>query len=115
MEIDLARYASEIVDFVNEDTLKAIDYGILDLSHIENIELRAILCHIEGLLTCELMENYEHNRTGIFRVSFCGGIWCYRQADIEIKSDSLGQLKETVISQNRIWYVFDEYLAINYY
>lgn len=29
MEIDLLKYASEIVDFLNGDTLREIDYGIL--------------------------------------------------------------------------------------
>lgn len=114
MGIDLYKYASEIVDFVNEDTLKAIDYGILDLSHIKNVELRRVFCYIERKLEDELRKNYTCNNTGIFRVSHLNGIWYYRQEKLIINSDSLGELKKSVISQKRIWYVFDEYLAINY-
>lgn len=43
MENSLARYKSEIVDFVNVDTLREIDYGILDLSRIMDYELKNVL------------------------------------------------------------------------
>lgn len=111
MEIGLTKYANEILDFLCEDTLYAIDCGILDLGHIKNVELKEVFYYLEELLTVELLLNYRQNSTGIFRVYRFGDIWCYCERHCVITGNSFGQLREKVISQNRIWYVFDETLA----
>lgn len=103
------KYADEILEFLTEDTLEAIDWGVLDLGHVKDAELRCVLMHIEHTLTMELMDNYKNNCTGIFRVSYSRGVWCYDECGIKIRAKSLKELKKTVLSQNRIWYVFDEY------
>lgn len=111
MEIDLLKYASEIVDFLNGDTLREIDYGILDLSRVGDIELRDVLFYLEELLAVELELNYRQNGTGMFRVYNFGSIWCYCEGEYVVSAYSACELKECVISDNRIWYVFDENLA----
>lgn len=111
MEIDWFKYSVEIVEFLNEKTLEKIDYGILDLSKVKNHELRSVLVFFEELLTLELKVNYLENDTGIFRVNVAGGGYCYREFAHVIEAGSIGELKEMVLSENRIWYVFDEILA----
>ena len=111
MKDSLIKYQAEVVDFLNEDTLKAIDYGVLDLSKVKNIELKRVLMYIEDILTIELELNYLNNSTGIFRVSRTRECWCYRENNQVIKADSLLELKERVLRQHRIWYVFDELLV----
>ena len=111
MEIDLARYSGEIADFLSCDTLMEIDCGILDLSHVGDIELKNVFCYLEELLAVELELNYRCNGTGIFRVHLLGKYWCYCEEDCVIVEYSANELKKSVISKNRIWYVFDEYLA----
>ena len=103
------KYAEEILEFLTKDTLESIDWGVLDLGHVENMELKCVLMQIERSLTLELMDNYRNNDTGIFRVSYCNGIWCYEEFGFTINAGSLEELEKMVISQNRIWYVFDEY------
>ena len=110
MRIDLSRFKCEIVDFCCSDTLREIDYGVLDLSQVKNHELRQALYFQEELLAVELELNYLENGTGIFRVSLEGEFWCYRQGKEVIFASSLEELKEIVEHENRIWYVFDEHL-----
>ena len=98
MSIDFVRYTSEIIEFKNAQTLEAIDWGILDLGDINDLELK-------------IMRNYNQNSTGIFRVSYFRGIWSYREYGCRIDAPSLCELKRRVIAQNRIWYVFDEFSA----
>ena len=111
MRDSLVKYQAYVVDFLNEDTLKAIDYGILDLSKIRNYELKQVLTFFENLLTTELERNYMHNNTGIFRVSREDEFWCYCEVNQTIKASSVTELKEIVLNEHRIWYVFDEMLA----
>lgn len=111
MELDLVRYAAEIVDFLSADTLEKIDYGVLDLSEVEDVELRGVLCFFEDLLTLELKVNYFENTTGIFRVHLDGEGFSYREFGHVIEADSLDDLRELVLAENRIWYVFDDFLA----
>ncbi|WP_407374847.1 hypothetical protein [Methanobrevibacter sp.] len=110
MRVSSVKYIDEIVDFVSAETLKAIDWGILDLSHIKDIQLKSILLLLEDALTVELERNYRENTTGIFRVSCLKGVWYYTEREFEIHADSLKELEMRVKGQNKIWYVFDEYL-----
>ena len=112
MGIDLAEYSGEILDFVCTETLMEIDCGILDLAHIEDAQLKCILYYLEELLTVELLMNYRQNRTGIFRVYRFGDVWCYCERECVITARSCRELKESVVSKKRIWYVFDERLAV---
>lgn len=111
MEIDWDRYRVEIVEFLNVETLRQIDCGILDLSGINDYELKGVLLFFEELLFTELKVNYLKNDTGIFRVSIIRGKYCYNEFGHIIEADSIDELKRLVISQNRIWYVFDDILA----
>ena len=104
-------YLVEIVEFLSAETLEEIDYGILDLSKIKDYGLREVLLHFEELLTLELKLNYLENDTGIFRVHAIDGRYCYREFEYVLEADSIVELKELVLSENRIWYVFDECLA----
>ena len=113
MRDSLVKYQADVVEFLNEDTLKAIDYGILDLGNIRDYELKMVLRHVESILTLELKLNYRFNSTGIFRVSKSNGCWCYRRDNHIIRAPSIRELKEHVIRENQIWYVFDEILAEN--
>lgn len=107
--MSFTRYTDEILEFITKDTLEAIDWGVLDLGHVKDKELKRVLTLIEEALTLELMDNYRNNNTGIFRVSYVEGKWCYDEYGFKLKALSLEELKQRVISQNRIWYVFDEY------
>ena len=107
MEIELAKYTNEVLDFICADTLYEIDCGTLDLGHIRNIELREVFYYLEELLYVELLLNYRQNGTGIFRVYLVGDVWCYCEGQCVITAKSCRELKESVISQNGIWYVFD--------
>lgn len=109
--LDFDKFRYEIIEFMSKETLEAIDWGVLDLGHIENYELKEILLVLEATLTLELEKNYRNNRTGIFRVSLQDRFWCYEERGIEIRAKSIGDLKRLVESQNRIWYVFDEELG----
>lgn len=109
--MEFAGFASEIMDFLSTETLRAIDYGVLDLHHIKDIELREAFCFLEELLTAELQMNYFDNSTGIFRVNTNGRFWYYKQGKHVIRADSLVELERQVNCENRIWYVFDENLA----
>ncbi len=111
MSIDFVKYTREIIEFKCAQTLEAIDWGILDLGDIDDLELKRVLIKIEEELTLELMKNYDENSTGIFRVSHFGGIWSYREFNCRIEASSLCELKRKVTAQNRIWYVFDEFSA----
>jgi len=103
------KYADEILEFLTRDTLEAIDWGVLDLGQVKDIELRGVLMCIERSLTMELMDNYKNNGTGIFRVSCHSGVWCYEEHGFRVNAMSLTELKRIIEGQNRIWYVFDEY------
>lgn len=109
MSLDFVKYAKEILEFLTTETLEAIDWGVLDLGHIKDLELKCILMHYEESLTRELKDNYKHNSTGIFRVRYFDGFWCYEEFGYRIKAENLDELKEIVIRENRIWYVFDEF------
>lgn len=111
MEIDWFKYSVEISEFLNVDTLKKIDYGILDLSRIRDRQLREVLHFFEELLKLELKVNYLENDTGLFRVEIIGNRYYYREFGYVIEAGSIGELKSQVISENRIWYVFDDILA----
>lgn len=108
MSLDLIKYKAEILEFLSHETLHAIDWGILDLGHVKDLELKCVLRVYEKSLTLELMDNYKNNSTGIFRVRYNRGIWCYEEFGCRIKAENLDELKEIVTGQNRIWYVFDE-------
>lgn len=111
MRVKLAKFSSEITDFLTIETVKAIDYGVLDLHNVENRELREVFYFFEELLAVELELNYLENKTGIFRVSKENDFWYYRQERHVIRACSLEELKRKVIVENRIWYVFDENLV----
>ena len=106
--MSLVRYREEILEFITTETLRAIDWGVLDLGHVKDLELKSILTVLEKSLTLELKDNYKNNSTGIFRVSHCNGLWCYEEFGFRVKAEGLDELKEIVIGENRIWYVFDE-------
>ena len=111
MDFNLVQYAMEIMDFLCTETLEDIDLGVLDLTFVRNPELRQVLCFIEEVLALELKVNYLENATGIFRVHVNSNGYYYKEFGYVIEADSLGELKEMVLSENRIWYVFDEELA----
>lgn len=109
MSLDLVKYTTEILEFLTTDTLEAIDWGVLDLGQVKDLELKGVLMVFEKSLTLELRDNYKNNSTGIFRVKYIDGFWCYEEFGYRIKARKLEELREIVISQNRIWYVFDEF------
>lgn len=111
MEFNLNKFRVEIVEFFNVETLREIDYGILDLSKVQDHELREVLIFFEEFLTMELKLNYLENETGLFRVRIIDGKYCYDEFGYVIEANSICELKELVLSENRIWYVFDEILA----
>lgn len=111
MEFYLNKFRVEIVEFFNAETLREIDYGILDLSKVQDHELREVLIFFEEFLTMELKLNYLENETGLFRVRIIDGKYCYDEFGYVIEASSICELKELVLSENRIWYVFDEILA----
>lgn len=113
MDFNLTHFAVEIVEFLSADTLRDIDYGVLDLSYIRDGELKEVLRFFSHILTDELKVNYLENRTGIFRVEFYENRFYYVEYGHVIKADSLCELKQLVLAQNRIWYVFDRELAEN--
>ena len=96
MRVCLTKFTDEIADFLTNETLKAIDYGILDLHHIKNRELRNVFYFLEELLTVELELNYLENETGIFRVCRRGNFWYYK---IDIRLTNPGFL----IFQDSTW------------
>ena len=79
MEFNWLRYSSEIEDFLSVQTLKQIDYGVLDLSNVRDYGLREVLGFLEELLTLELKVNYYENETGLFRVQVLEGRCCYTE------------------------------------
>lgn len=111
MDFNWVKYKVEIVEFLNVETLKEIDWGILDLSKIKDYELRGVLLFFEELLTLELKVNYLENDTGLFRVQVIEDKYLYNEFGYTIEADSVCELRELVLSENRIWYVFDEILA----
>ncbi len=108
MELNLTRFTAEIIDFLCTDTIRDIDYGILDLSYVDDFELREVLYALGEVLTLELKVNHLENNTGIFRVQLERNRYYYREFGYVIEADSLVELKELVLAENRIWYVFDE-------
>ena len=111
MEINWLEYSVEIIEFLNEDTLREIDYGTLDLSRVRDRKLREVLHVFEELLRMELKVNYLENRTGLFRVEIMEDKFYYSDFDYVIEADSICELKRQVLAENRIWYVFDDILA----
>ncbi len=111
MRFDWFRYSQEVVEFLNVDTLREIDYGVLDLSKIANHELKEVFQFFEELLKLELKVNYLENGTGLFRVHVVENRYCYEEFGYVIEADSIVELEELVLSENRIWYVFDDILA----
>ena len=111
MELNFIKYSEEIVEFLSVKTLEEIDYGVLDLSQIRDYGLREVLCFLEEILTLELKVNYQENNTGLFRVQFLGGRFTYKEFGHVLEADSICELRELVLSENRIWYVFDDILA----
>jgi hypothetical protein len=96
MRVCLTKFTDEVADFLTNETLKAIDYGILDLHHIKNRELRNVFYFLEELLTVELELNYLENETGIFRVCRRGNFWYYKQGKHIIKAICLDELKKLI-------------------
>lgn len=111
MELNFVKYSDEIVEFLCAKTLEKIDYGVLDLSKIKDFRLKEVLRFFEEILTWELKVNYLKNTTGLFRVHAFEGRYYYTEFGYVIEADSICELKELVLSENRIWYVFDEFLA----
>lgn len=102
----------DISEFFTTGTLEAIDWGVLDLSRFPEKSKPAVYVY-EAILERELMDNYDNNSSGIFRVRRQDDLWVYtdRLLSVEIASESLCGLKYEVIRTNNIWYVFDEALA----
>lgn len=111
MRLNWVNYSGEVVEFVCAETLRKIDYGVLDLSKIKNPELKKVFRIFEELLTMELRLNYLENNTGLFRVQAIGERYCYREFDYIIEADTICELRQLVLAENRIWYVFDDILA----
>ena len=51
MRFNSHRFNEEIVDFLSVETLEAIDYDILNLSNIEDLDLKEVFYFFEELLT----------------------------------------------------------------
>lgn len=102
----------EFCEFFTTGTLEAIDWGVLDLSRFCEESKPAVYIY-EAILRKELMDNYDNNSSGIFRVRRCDDLWVYTDEllSVEIASESLYELKYEVIRTDNIWYVFDEALA----
>ena len=113
MEFNGFKFSEEIDEFLCVKTLEEIDYGVLDLFKIKDCELMEVLQFFEELLTLELKVNYLENDTGFFRVERIGGKYYYMEFGHVFEADSICQLKELVLAENRIWYVFDYILASN--
>ena len=64
-----------------------------------------------GLDIHKLKVNYLENGTGLFRVRVVENRYCYEEFGYVIEADSIVELEELVLSENRIWYVFDDILA----
>jgi hypothetical protein len=111
MEINLIRFNSEIIDFMCDETLRQIDYGILDLSNVADYELKNVLCYYGELLEVELRLNYMNSNTGIFRVHKFENKYCYEEFGDVIEAGSIDELMELVLNDSRIWYVFDDIKA----
>ena len=111
MRFSCFEYSVEIVEFLNEKTLEKIDYGILDLSNVRDRQLREVLQVFEELLRLELKVNYLENTTGVFRVEVIEDRYYYREFDDVLEARSMEELRDMVLAENRIWYVFDEVLA----
>ena len=107
MDFNLTRFGREIVDFLCTETVRDIDEGVLDLSHVRDMELREVLYFLGDVLTLELKVDYLESNTGIFRVRFENGMYFYKEFGHVIEADSLEELKELVMEEGRIWYVFD--------
>ena len=105
------KYRVEIGEFLNVETLREIDYGILDLSKVQDYELKEVLIFFEEFMTMELKLNYLGNETGLFRVQIIDDKCYYDEFGYVIEADSICELKKLILSENRIWYVFDEILA----
>ena len=105
----MVKYTTEILEFLTTETLEAIDWGVLDLGQVKDLELKSVLRIFERSLTLELQDNYKNNSTGIFRVRYDDDFWCYAEYGHTFKAESLDELREIVVGQNRIWYVFDEF------
>ncbi len=54
MEQNLIIYCDEIAEFLSAETLEKIDYGILDLSKIPDMNLKELLLFFEDVLTLEM-------------------------------------------------------------
>ena len=104
----MENYLPEIEEFLSAETLEEIDYGILDLSKVKDYELKEVYTYYGELLEMELRCNYLKNETGIFRVSAVHDRFYYCEADFVVEAESLHELKDLVLEENRIWYVFDE-------
>ena len=111
MFTDTLVYNSEIIDFICAETLYKIDYGILDLSKIPDCKLREVLYYHADLLEVELKLNYLENPTGIFRVRKSNNRYYYEDFEHVIEADSIEELRELVLNDSGIWYVFDEIQA----
>lgn len=111
MRFNFTEYMVDIVEFLCRETLEEIDYGILDLSRINDYGLREVLLFFEELLSLELKINYLENSTGIFRVHIAEGRYFYEEFGYVLEADSVLELRELVLGEDRIWYVFDEYMA----
>ena len=111
MKFNHVKYSFEIVEFLNVKTLEEIDYGILDLSDIQDFELKQVFLFLEEILKLELKINYLRNDTGLFRVRRVENKYCYTEYGHIIVADSIPELKKLVLDENRIWYVFDDVLA----
>ena len=70
----------EILEFLTQDTLRAIDWGVLDLGRIKDLELKGVLMIYEASLTLELKDNYKNNRKYFTSASNP----TYQQLDIEL-------------------------------
>lgn len=111
MDINIEKFTSEIVEFVNEYTLREIDYGVIDLSKIYDLELKNTLYYFVELLEVELRINYHINSTGIFRVHKSKNKYLYEEFGHIIEADSICELRQLVLDDSRIWYIFDEIQA----
>lgn len=108
MDFNLTHLAGDIVEFICVDTIRDIDLGVLDLSHVREGELREVLLFFGEVLTNELKVNYMENNTGIFRVELRQNRFYYNEFGHVLEADCLDELKQQVLQEGRIWYVFDE-------
>lgn len=102
----------KITEFFTTETVRAIDWGVLDSNRIKSCDIESFY-FFESMLTLELEKNYRYNDSGIFRVEKQENSVVYTDEVTSqvIVAENIADLEIKVKKSNNIWYVFDEILA----